>query len=239
MKNHILIATGTALALLVATPAYAESNHSFKGDIDLNVGGIIRLLDKERGHKKSDPEKRHETKATSTVSVSGTVTAKQDTVLTISGKNGAVHTVQAANALFSSGGDAATLSDIQVGDSVKVKGVMNGSILVASKVHEKSRISKEALITLDNVRAGIVTAVSGSGFTITRFGTGTSATVSTNASTTVKVNGLATTSSAITPGSTVFVVGTTSTSTSAGTFVGDVVYVITKGFGWMKHFFVQ
>lgn len=237
MKKHILIATGAAFALLVATPAYAESNHSFKGDIGLDVGGIIRLLDNDRGHKKSDSEKRDEKRAASSVSISGTVTAKQDTVLSISGKNGAVYTVQAANALIWSGRSTSTLADIQVGDSVKVKGVVNGTIIVASKIHEKSKTARDTLTALDNVRAGIVTAVSGSGFTITRFGTGTSTTVNTNASTTVKVNGLATTSSAITPGSTVIVVGTSSTS-SPNSVSGTVVHIITKGFGWLKHFIV-
>lgn len=247
-KKHIIATSVAAATLLIGMPAFADSDRSDKRDWNgIHLGSITRLLDNDkrgnsythdwRGDKK-DHKKDKGDSATSTIAVSGTVTAINSTVLTISGANSAIYTVQTASASLSSGGRAIALSEIRVGDSVKVKGTMSGTVLVATKLTDTSIYKREAIAKLENLRAGIVTSVSGNGFTMTRFGTGTAATVSTNSSTVVKVNGQATTSAAITPGSAVIVVGTTSTTT-ADTFAGSVVHVITKGFGWLKHFLLR
>ncbi len=218
---------GTVLA---AAPAYADSDKGHGEGLDLHLGGIVKLLGDERRE-----EKRSEsTQTEGTVSIRGTVSAINGSILSIVGKNAAVYTVQAANATIDDG----VLSDIAVGDTVKVKGTVNGTMIVATRIDDKHVGRRETRAQLDNLRAGIVTSVANGVVTLTRFGTGTTASVTTNASTTVKINGKATTTAAITPGSAVVVLGTSGT-TSPDTVVGGVIHVITKGFGWLKHFLVR
>lgn len=226
-----MTAASIALALLVATPAHADSDRDKRERFGLNLGSITKTLDKEDRKEKRD-NKAH---ATSTRSITGTVSAISGTTLTIAGKDAAVYSVNVANATFVAHDLVIALSDIKVGDTVKVKGTANGNVIIASKVKNLTYDKRLMLSKLENLRAGIVTSVSSGAFTITRFGTGTSATIATNASTSVKVNGKATTSAAITPGSAVVVVGTNGTS-SPDSLTGTVVHVITKGYGWLKHF---
>lgn len=242
MKKKYLIAASALTIALFASPAFAESGKGEDGD-RFNLGRVISSLVKERNedrkeHREENREDRKDdrkhatsTKATSTISVHGTVTAVNSTVITLSGKDGVVHTVQAANATFEDG----SLATIAVGDTLKVKGTMSGTVLVATKIEEKGEKHREFKAKLENLRAGIVTSVGSGVFTLTRFGTGSTSTITTNASTTVKVNGQATTTAAITPGSAVIVVGSSSTSTP-DTAIASIVHVITKSFGWVKHF---
>jgi hypothetical protein len=232
MKIHLYIATGAVALALIASPAFADSDRGDRHDrFGLNIGSIISELKKDKHERRGDNRDNDKRSATSTVSVRGTVTAVSSTIITLTGENGATYTVQAANASF----DGGVLADVRVGDTLKVKGTMSGTVLVATHVHNKDHQARAISARLDNLRAGIVTSVSGGTFTLTRFGTGTSATITTNASTTVKVNGKATTTAAITPGSAVIVVASSSTTTP-DTAVGQIIHVINKGFGALKHF---
>lgn len=238
MKKNLLIA-GAIAAALIASPVYADDDSGNRGErFGLNLGSIISELKKDkkehREDRKGDNRDNDKRSATSTVSVRGDVTSVNSTVITLSGENGATYTVQAANASFEGG----ALADLRVGDTLKVKGTMSGTILVATKIHNKDHASRSISTRLENLRAGIVTSVSGNTFTLTRFGTGTNATILTNASTTVKVNGKATTTAAIAAGDAVIVVGSSSTTTPDGA-VAQIVHVINKGFGWLKHFLLR
>ena len=99
--------------------------------------------------------------------------------------------------------------------------------------------TKERILARFNaIGAGIVSSVSASGFTFTPFGGSGTTTVTTNASTTFKVDGAATTSSAVTVGSRVIAVGTTSTSTP-DSIAAKFVIILNNGFAFLKHFFVR
>ena len=81
---------------------------------------------------------------------------------------------------------------------------------------------------------GVVTAINGSGFTISPVGHKATTTVSTDIATTFRVNGQATSSSALQVGSHVALIGTSTSSTS---FAASMVSIFTEGFGFFKHFF--
>lgn len=242
MKKKFIMATSTAaLVLMAGAPAYAESGASFthEGRFDLNLGKVTRILEHKDKDKGNDSDEKHERKearkehATSTVSVHGSVTAMSGTTITVLGRNDVVYTVNAANAEIEHG----TLADIAVGDFIKVKGTIEGSVIIAKEIEEKEMGDKERernaiFERLNDLRVGIVTALTPTGFTIARFGSGTT-TVTTNASTTVKAPGKDATST-IAVGSKVIVGGSTSTSDS---ITANFVLVLNKGLGWMKHWF--
>ncbi len=231
-----LIATGAvSLALLTATPALADSNKGRNDDnAGFRIGSVIKLFNKDSRH--NDDKKHATTTAQGTVNVSGKVTAVNGTTITLSGKDGATYTVNAANATISAENRTLAITDIKVGDTLKVKGTLTGSTIVATTIRDKSTAQRELETKLSNLRAGIVTAVNGSVVTITRFGTGTTSTVNTNASTTIKVKGGATSTSAITPGSAIVVVGSNA-STTPDSITATFIHVLNAGFGWMKHLF--
>ncbi len=238
MKKKYIMATSTAaLVLMAGAPAYAESGASFmhEGRLDLNLGKVTRVLEhKDKGNdEKRDRKEERKEHATSTVGVHGSVTAVSGTTITVLGKNDVVYTVNAANAEIEHG----TLADIAVGDIIKVKGTIEGSVIIAKEIEEKEMGDKERernaiFERLNDLRVGIVTAITPTGFTIARFGTGTT-TVTTNASTTVKAPGKHATST-IAVGSKVIVGGSTSTPDS---ITANFVLVLNKGLGWMKHWF--
>ncbi len=236
-----IIATGAVLSLLAATPVIADSNTSHKGESHLgfNLGSIVRVLAHEQGDdRKEENAQKHENKghasstATTTVSVAGNVSAISGTTLTLQGKNGAVYTVNAANASVSNG----VLADIKVGDTVKVNGTLSGTVILATKIKDGSIQLRKFEARVDNFKVGVISAVSGAGFTITTLGSGASTSVTTNASTTYKAGGKATTSAAVHAGSLVIVEGTT-TSTTTPSFAASIVTVINHGFGFLKHLF--
>ncbi len=83
---------------------------------------------------------------------------------------------------------------------------------------------------------GTVTSINGSTFVVGPFGKHATTTVTTNASTIFKLNGVATTSAALTTGAHVIVIGTTTaTSTSGNSVDASAVLIFTKMFGWFKH----
>ena len=98
-------------------------------------------------------------------------------------------------------------------------------------IHDKSAASAAFLSAIGAAGAGVVTSVDGSTFTIKSLGTHSTTTVTTNASTTYKVNGVATTSSALKVGSRAFIFGSTdSTGISA-----SLVSILNIGVGFFKH----
>ncbi len=116
-------------------------------------------------------------------------------------------------------------------DSKDGRGVHSNTHLTASTSH---KITKEAFLSaIGAAGAGVVTSVQGSAFTLAPFGTHATTTVETNASTTYKVNGVATTSSAVAVGSRAIVFGTTDSDGITASFVS----ILNIGFGWLKHFF--
>lgn len=84
--------------------------------------------------------------------------------------------------------------------------------------------------------AGIVTSVDGALFTVDPFGAKSTTAVTTDASTTFKVRGQATTSAALTTGAHVIVIGsTTATSTSGDNISASLVIIIRNGWGHLRH----
>lgn len=235
-KKFIMATSAAALVLMAAAPAYAESGASFKheGRFDLGLGKVTRLLEhKDKDGDKRDHKEDKKNFATTTVGIHGSVTAISGTTITVLGKNDVVYTVNAQNAEVEHG----TLADIVVGDTVKVKGTINGSVITATEIEEKEIGDKERernaiFERINDLRIGIVTAVTPTGFTISRFGNGTT-TVTTNASTTIKTPGKNATST-IAVGSKVIVGGATSTPDS---ITANFVLVLNKGLGWVKHWF--
>lgn len=239
MKKKFIIASATVGALFIASPAYADSDRGNReGFLGVNLGSVTRLRDNDDNRDEGRESRREqredrESSATSTMAVHGSVTAISSTTITVLGKNGVVYTVNAAHAEIEHG----TFADIAVGDTVKVKGTANGSLIAATEIEEKEKGKKERernaiFERLNDLRVGIVTAITPTGFTITRFGSGTT-TVTTNASTTVKAPGKHATST-IAVGSKVIVGGSTSTPDS---ITANFVLVLNKGLGWMKHWF--
>ncbi len=91
---------------------------------------------------------------------------------------------------------------------------------------------------------GVVTAINGSTFTIDPVGNRASTTVSTNSTTVFRLNGNATTSSALEVGSRVALIGMPASSTGAtsspqASIEASVVSILNKGFGFFKHFFLR
>jgi hypothetical protein len=240
-----VIATGIiSLVVLGATPVFAESDRSDSG---LHLGIFARMSSDIRAEvleKRADARaERHEDRkearkhsgssnATSTkqFSIDGKVTFVSGTTLTVQGARGAVYTVNAANASVTGyNGATLPLSEIAVNDKVKVTGTLNGSVIVATKIKDKGDITGKVIRAAS---AGIVTAINGTTILFDKFGASgtTSANVSSN--TQYKINGSATSSSALKVGSHVIITGT-STATG-GTINASVVYIITEGFNLLK-----
>ena len=112
----------------------------------------------------------------------GKETSVSGTTLNFTGNNGTAYTVDASNAkVYRRFGATMQLSDIATGDTVSVRGTLNGTNITASSIRDLSQQQRNGTFS------GKVTAVSGSGFTL-QAGRGTE-TVNTSASTTFKKNG--------------------------------------------------
>ena len=259
MNKKILLASAVTIALLAATPALADEG---KRDADrgLHLGGIVKALVRdahstttasttkfgkivsELAHKLKDDRdhnrgKKDEHAATTTVSVTGTVFAINGTTITLTGKNGAAYTIQAGGAeIVNDGTLNLSVSDIRVGDTLTVKGPLSGGVVTATHITDKTAVQRAVLQRLNNIRVGVVSVVSGSEVTLDRFGTGTTS-VTTNASTTFRINGQATTSSALAEGQLVIVAGQGSTVNGTDAITASVIYIIDRGLGFLKHLF--
>lgn len=259
MNKKILIASSAlSLAMLVATPVFADTDYSNKGEgHGIGLGALVRLFDgkgdvkanfekhdkesKESKEWKKDKDERKEHKnATSTDShgkttLVGTVTSVNGTTLTVLGRDNVSYTVTAANASFTGSGDATiTASDVRVGDHIVVRGTVSGTLVTATKITDGAIHARTFLSAIGAAGLGVVTSVNGSTFTIDPIGKNATTTVSTNASTTYRVNGTATTSGALAVGSKVLLMGTT---TSDSSISASLVSIFSKGFGFVKHMF--
>lgn len=173
----------------------------------------------------------------SNISIRGTMSALTGSTITLMGSNGATYSVITTGARIDGATDgAAQLAKYRVGDSLHVKGSLLAGVITATKVHNKTLASREALARFDGVRGGVVTSVSGSTITLDRFGTG-STTVNTTATTFYAVNGSATTSAAVKPGTNIVVFGPTTTSSSNDSITASVVFVIDHSVKFLKRIF--
>jgi len=242
MKRTQIIASGAAaLVLLAAAPAFADTNVSAKGGLGLHLGALERIFaTNHEGNQATSGQKDRDnddngtkstSPATSTVSVSGTVTGISGSMLTLAGKDGAVYTVNAANASVTG---AASIANVQLGDAIEARGTLESGILVAAKVSDRSTLKNEFKASLSGIAGGVVSAVSGNTITIASHGKVATTTVVTSGSTIVRAIGDA--SSTVGVGSRIFVVGTSSSSTP-NTITADFIAIVGKGFIHLKHFF--
>lgn len=113
----------------------------------------------------------------------GTVTNISGSTFTLTASNGGIYTVDASAAkAYRRFGAAMQVGDIQPGDSVVVKGSVDGSSIKAEYVRDTS------LQARNGVFSGKVTALSGSSFTLQTYGRGQQ-TVNIDGSTVFKKNG--------------------------------------------------
>ena len=239
------IATGViALSLLAASPVFADSN---KGeDNGLHLGLFAKILHEDRKddgqdrreERKADRQDERENHAVSGATttrpfmVEGMVTAINGATLTVQGSHGAVYSVNSVNASFVGHHNAAiTLGSIKVHDKVAVTGTLSGSTITATKVKDTSDQTGKIARSFT---AGIVTGINGSLVTIGNFGSTGTSTFVTNSATKFKVNGSAASSSALTLGSHVVVLGTT--TAGSGTVNASVIVILTEGLNWIRHF---
>lgn len=215
------------MLVLLGTASFANA------DTGIRLHGLSSIGLGDRGWHKGHEEKRDEKRDTQ--SVSGEVTAKTDTTLTITGKDNTVYTVQTTDAKFKTG----SLADISIGDRIRAWGDIDGATVKASHIFEVSlEKMKKAKDRLSHVALGVVTSVNGSVFTIDPVKRNGTTTVTTDANTTFTVNGQATTSSALGVGSKVLLFGTTTaTSTSGSSFSASMVNIFANGFLHLKHWF--
>ncbi len=238
-----IVASGViAATLLTAAPAFADSGNGNNG---LHLGVFAKILKEDRQDRREDrredrKDDRHEkkhassTSATTTKSfvVEGTLTAINGTTLTVQGPRGAVYTVNGSGAAFVGHENVAIgLNAFKVNDKVAVTGTLSGSTIIATKVKDKSDTTGKVSQAF---KAGIVTGISGNTVTIGNFGSTGTTTFVTNSSTKYKVNGTAASSSALSLGSHVLVLGTTSAGSASVN--ASVIVILTEGLNWVRHF---
>lgn len=244
------IATGVIVAsLLIAVPVFAGSNNSDSGN-GLHLGVFAKLLHEDRQDLREDRRedrkeaqeerkeaRRHATSTSATTTkqftIEGSITFVSGSTLTVQGSRGAVYTVNVANAsIIGHENVALTLAALAVNDKVKVTGTLSNSVIVATKIKDKSDTTGKMFRA---VSAGIVTAINGTSVIFERFGASGTSSVTVSDATKYKVNGQATSSTALKVGSHVIVAGS-STAATGGTINASIVYIITEGFGWLTHF---
>ncbi len=231
MKHTFTRISGTLVgALILLSPLAASANTlSAEGNASLHLGSKIGLFhgDKEKSEKSKDKKKDHSDKR---FGVYGVVATESGSTLTLQSGKGTTYTVNTASADFK-GGSAA---DISMSDVLLVSGKVDGSTIIASRIVNITEIKNEWREKAAHAKAGVVTAISGSGFTIEPFSLDSALSITTDSATLFKQNGEATTSSALAVGSRVMLSGTSTGSTS---FSASIVEIFTKGFGHMKHWF--
>jgi len=232
--KYAFASTAAAVILASAPVAFADSESGRTGFLGIRLGDVRSALRADLGSRFADhPRGEGAMRRDDNRALTGVVTAKNGTILTLEGKGGAAYTVETAGAAFLNG----TLSDIAVGDKVVVKGEVEGTSVVATQVVDTSAIRERFAEARSHVSTGVVTAIDGSVITINPVGAKATTSIVTDVSTVFKARGEATTSSAISVGSKVFAIGTTtstSTSTSGDTFVASMVKLIGDGFKHLR-----
>lgn len=165
----------------------------------------------------------------------GVVSAVSSSTITLNAKGGVIYSITTAGATISGPhGTSIALANIQVGDTLMVKGVKTGTTISAQKIFDGALEIRNFVAANGAVGAGIVTSINGSTFTIKPLGTQATTTVTTNGSTTFQLNGQPASSTALAVGSKVLLTGTTTSQTSIG---ASIVNIFSAGFGFFKHLF--
>jgi len=206
-------------------------------DLGLHLGILARTHFgrdfEERKEKREERKERNERKE-KTSFLSGTVTAKSGTTITLTGTStSTAYFINAADAKIK----GATLADIAVGDMLYVHGDVNGTSVIAKSIADITFLQMKAQEKFSHIAAGIVTSIQGAVFTIDPVGAKSTTTVTTSSSTVFKVKGKgnATSSSAFQIGSLVVLKGTTTaTSTSGDSFSASIVKILQNGFGHIR-----
>lgn len=252
LKSKVIATSVIAFTLLAAAPVFADSN-SGNGDSGLHLGAFAKIFSdrddrddrkedrkeaqEDRKEDRKDARKNHATSTTATttkqVSIEGTITFVSGSTITVQGTKGAVYTVNAATATIKGHNDVTlSLSALAVNDKVHVKGTLTNNVIVATKIKDKSDQTGK---TFRAFSAGIVTAINGAAVSLSNFGSNGSTTVTTNTATAYRVNGSTASSGALTVGSHVLVLGTSS-ATSTTSFNASIIVILTEGLNWIKHF---
>lgn len=195
-----------ALGLLPAL-AFANGNKQNEGNQTKGVSFGTMMRHNSNGMfelKKSDSNSKANLNYGLRQNVNGTVNAISAVGFSLMDSKGTVWTINTSGAkIFTAFGQAISLADVTVNSHASVQGSVSGNVVTASKIV----LSPANTHTAAGV--GIVTAINGSSFTLqlNNHGIVSSATVNTNASTTVLQNGATTTTSAIAIGSNVVVKG--------------------------------
>jgi len=244
--NYYLATSTVAFALMAAAPLIASAhsgmpdtsgkgNINIKADSEARVGVGINLGANIQHILYGTPVPPHATStpANGSITTTAVVTAINGSTLTVNAKGGTTYTVDASNAKLSLNDDTAlSLNQIEVGDTVRVKGTLNGSTITATAVADVAVEVRSVLSANGAAGAGVVTSINGSTFTIKPFGTNATTTIETNGSTVYRINGDLASSSALVVGSKVVLAGTTNSDTSIG---ASIVGIFTAGFGFFKH----
>ncbi len=142
--RHFAATSILAITLMTASPAFADSDKKGSDHEDRRFGvGINTILKSFNGdHNRKSDDKKSSSTSDNSVSVSAMVTAVNGSTVTLLGSNGAVYTVSVTSAtkIQAQDGTVLALSNIRVGDSLKVKGTLSGSIITASSIVDKSTI---------------------------------------------------------------------------------------------------
>jgi|SRR3989338_7367606 len=228
LTHKLALASALSVIALAGAPIVASA-HESNGALGLHLAVLAHQDgNKHDGDKKDKKDKKgHDDDKKDAASVAGIVTVVSSTTITLAGNDGVTYTL--ADVKVKGG----ALSDVKVGDSVIAHGTLSGSTLASASVIDMTFLRASAAEARSHVRVGIVTAVNGSNFTIESLGSNPKTTVTTDASTVVKAKHDASSSSAITVGSQVFVVGTTTVGTS-DTFAASLVRILGKGLGHLK-----
>lgn len=229
ITRYITALSAIIFALLVASPALASSPIHDTANTD-NHSSLH--LNSKLNHDGGKNNRNANDK--SIVTIPGTVSAIRGSTLTLTGRNGTIYTIDTVSTTISNRDTAITLGDITVGDMLVVKGTLSGSVITAAKIHDTSFAKRAFISAIGATGAGVVTSVTGSTFTMTPYATEGTTTVTTNASTIYKVNGVATTSSALQVDSRAIIYGTVTSPTS---ITATMVSILSNGFGFFKHFF--
>ncbi len=244
--RYLLASSVAMMTLLVASPALADSKVSANGLLQseghagLNLGLGLRS-ESGRSNDRDDSSRDRDNQSSShrenedkKMTVSGTVSAVSGSTITLAGNNGITYTIDASNAEISDRNDASIIGNVAVGDTLIVKGKLNGTVITAKKIRDVTFVHRSFLSAIGAAGAGVVTSKSGSSFTLKSRGMSGTTTVTTNASTTYKVNGVATTSGALSVGSRAIVFGSTD---SSGGITATIVSILNAGARFFVHLF--
>ena len=248
--NTFIAASAVALSLLAVTPALADSNNnegqdagSVRASAGLHIGSLARLFardnngnnqDKHDVDDSKDGDNRNASTTHAFNQVSGTVSAVNGNVITITKQKGnTTFSVNASGAAFVNGnGSTIALTDIKVGDFVSARGSGSGTAFTATTVRD---FGAHVAPMKNNVGViGTISSVNGSSFVVSPIGTSSNETVNVTSDTIFR--GDASGSSDLTAGKGALVIGSSSSSTP-GTITASIVVMFQDGISFFKNLF--